>query len=86
MAERLRGRAGVRQRLRLARTNHQSEDCTAEGTQRLAIIIVIDHLIPLAHGGSDEDSNTRNLYDDHNRKKIAEQFGLKQAPAVALEG
>lgn len=85
MVERIRGRAGVKQRLRrLARTNHQCEDCIAEGTPRLATIV--DHIIPLIHGGSDEDSNTRNLCDEHNRKRTAEQFGFRQGLSIGTDG
>lgn len=85
MTERIRGRAGVKQRLRrLTRTNHQCEDCIAEGMPRLATIV--DHIIPLAHGGSDDDANTRNLCDEHNRKRTAEQFGFRRGISVGLDG
>ena len=71
---RLRGRAGVAQRdRRLSRTNYLCEDCLAEG--RTAIATVVDHIVPLALGGPDTDDNTRNLCDEHNRKRTAEQFG-----------
>jgi 5-methylcytosine-specific restriction protein A len=73
---RLRGRAGQKQRdRRLKRTNYLCEDCQAEGITRLAK--VVDHIIPLAHGGPDDDENTRNLCDDHNLKRTAEQFALR---------
>jgi len=54
---------------------------------RPVIANVVDHIIPLAHGGSDEDSNTRNLCDPCHAKVTAEQFGHK-APKkqIGLDG
>jgi len=75
--ERLRGRAGQRQRARrLRRTNGLCERCQAEG--RTALAVVVDHIKPLALGGSDEDSNTRNLCRDCHLEVTAEQFGHAQ--------
>lgn len=74
VVERKRGRAGQRQRLRrLRRTNGLCEMCLADG--RTTEATVVDHIVPLAHGGSDEDQNTRNLCDDHHAEVTAEQFG-----------
>jgi 5-methylcytosine-specific restriction protein A len=76
MAQRLRGRAGVAQRdRRLRRTHYLCEDCLAEGITCLATIV--DHTVPLAHGGEDTDGNTRNLCGRHNRIRTAEQFGQR---------
>jgi 5-methylcytosine-specific restriction enzyme A len=73
---RLRGRAGQKQRdRRLKRTNYLCEDCQAEG--RITFATIVDHIIPLAHGGPDTDKNTRNLCVDHNLKRTAEQFALR---------
>ena len=72
--KRLRGRAGMQQRCRrLMRTRGLCEMCLAEG--RTSIATVVDHIVPLALGGSDEDVNTRNLCDVHHRGVTAEQFG-----------
>ena len=73
---RLRGRKAVEQRdRRLRRTNYLCEDCQAEG--KITIAKVVDHIIPLSKGGPDTDDNTRNLCDEHNQKRTAEQFGTK---------
>lgn len=40
---------------------------------------VVDHTIPLAHGGPDTDENTRNLCDPHHRLVTIEQFGFATA-------
>jgi 5-methylcytosine-specific restriction protein A len=85
MVERLRGRAAVKQRkLRLARTYGLCEDCTTKGRTQAAS--VVDHIIPLAHGGSDEDSNTRNLCKPCHKARTAEQFGHKNKPTIGRDG
>ncbi|MEZ0495412.1 HNH endonuclease signature motif containing protein [Sphingomonas sp. IW22] len=76
--ERLRGRAGQRQRLRrLKRTNGLCEHCLKEG--RVMIATVVNHIVPLIQGGSDEDSNTENLCAAHDREATARQFGFDVA-------
>ena len=73
---RLRGRAGQKQRdRRLKRTNDLCEDCQAEG--RVTLATIVDHIVPLSKGGPDTDENTRNLCDEHNHKRTAEQFGFR---------
>lgn len=66
---------------RLRRTNYLCEDCLVRGITRLATIV--DHIVPLSQGGPDTDENTRNLCDEDNLKRTAEQFGLK-APRQAI--
>lgn len=92
--QRLRGSAAVKQRKRrLARTNHLCERCQGagrfkgKGTGRVSIATVVNHIIPLAHGGSDDDSNTENLCRECDLIVTAEQFGLK-APKkrIGLDG
>lgn len=74
MTERKRGRAGQRDRKRrLARTDGLCEMCTAEG--RVELATRVDHIRPLALGGEDVDSNTRNLCVPHHAEVTAVQFG-----------
>ena len=77
---RTRGRAGqaMRQR-RLARTNGLCEHCEVEGLVTLAT--AVDHIIPLAKGGKDIDSNTRNLCQRHHEAAGVVQFGRGSAAA-----
>lgn len=71
---RIRGRAGQRARARrLARTEELCEQCLDEGRSQLAT--QVDHITPLARGGEDIDSNTRNLCEAHHIAVTAEQFG-----------
>lgn len=51
--------------------------CLSVGITRVAD--VVDHIEPLAKGGSDEDNNTRNLCDPHHDQVTAEQFGFDKA-------
>lgn len=74
MTQRLRGRAGQEQRARrLARTDGLCEHCLAE--DRVTVATIVNHIVPLAHGGPDTDENTENLCREHDLKVTAEQFG-----------
>lgn len=74
MPDRLRGRAGQAQRRRrMARTNGLCERCLAHDLVMSAA--VVDHIKPLALGGSDDDENTRNLCGPCHDLVTAEQFG-----------
>ncbi|QUS39546.1 HNH endonuclease [Tardiphaga alba] len=70
---RIRGRKGVALRLRRLANEPLCRDCKAEGKDTPST--VPDHIIPLAQGGADEDSNIRCLCADHHRIRTAEQFG-----------
>lgn len=77
MVERLRGRrAVVQRRKRMMRTDGLCEICEANGF--LIHATVVDHIVPLAKGGSDDDSNTRNLCDPCHQRVTAQQFGYRE--------
>lgn len=81
IVKRLRGRAGMAQRKRrMDRTNWLCEHCLAEGRTQPATIV--NHKVPLAQGGSDDDDNTENLCRPCDRIVTAKQFG-QQAPIEA---
>ena len=85
MVERLRGRAGQRQRdRRLKRTNYLCERCAEH--DRVAPATVVDHIKPLAHGGSDDDANTRNLCASCHQDVTAEQFDHRRTAPVGRDG
>ena len=82
--ERLRGRAGVIQRIRRLKAEPLCRDCASIGIVREAT--VPDHIVPLTHGGSDEDSNIRCLCAECHTKRTAEQFGKRRTVAVDPHG
>jgi 5-methylcytosine-specific restriction protein A len=84
MADRLRGRAAVIQRLRRLQAEPLCRDCAAKGRIREAT--VPDHIVPLTHGGSDEDSNIRCLCADCHQVRTAEQFGHRRTVATGPDG
>lgn len=57
---------------RLARTDGLCEMCDAEGLVTLAT--VVNHKVPLAHGGADVDANTENLCARHDAIVTSVQF------------
>lgn len=69
---------------RLARSNYLCEWCLKAG--RAIVADVVDHIVPLAHGGPDTDDNTRNLCNDHHREATAQQFGHRIKVRTGLDG
>ena len=47
---------------------------------------VVNHIIPLAHGGSDDDDNTENLCGSCDKAVTAEQFGHRQRVEIGADG
>lgn len=84
MAERLRGRRAVEQRRRRLQMEPLCRDCRANG--RITPATVPDHIVPLAKGGSDDDSNIRCLCALCHRTRTAEQFGHRRVRPVTIAG
>lgn len=84
-ATRIRGRKGQELRKRrLARTKYLCEHCQAKGIIRIAK--VVNHKLPLAHGGEDTDENTENLCRECDSKVTAEQFGWRVKRKTGNDG
>jgi len=81
---RLRGRAGVEQRRRRLAAEPECRDCREVGKRTPST--VPDHIIPLALGGTDDDSNIRCLCAEHHRIRTAEQFGREAWRGVGPDG
>src|SRR3546814_967542 len=71
MAERLRGRRGVEQRRRRLQAEPLCRDCKAKGV--ITAATAPDHIVPLALGGSDDDSNVRCLCPECHLERTREQ-------------
>jgi 5-methylcytosine-specific restriction protein A len=84
MADRLRGRAGVEQRKRRLHKEPLCRRCAGKG--RVTASTVPDHIIPLAQGGTDDDTNIRCLCDECHREVTAEQFGHRLRPTIGIDG
>ena len=84
MVERLRGRAGVAQRLRRLRAEPLCRLCKEKGIIRASV--VPDHIKPLALGGTDEDSNIRCLCQPCHDRVTQEQFNRKARVEVGPDG
>lgn len=54
--------------------------CLARGITRASV--VPDHIKPLAHGGTDHDSNIRCLCKPCHDEVTAEQFGQSRGPST----
>ena len=81
---RLRGRAAVEQRRRRLQAEPLCRDCKARG--KVTASTVPDHIVPLAHGGSDDDSNIRCLCQPCHEARTAEQFGYRRRIAIGFDG
>ena len=84
MPARLQGRRGVEQRKRRRTAEPLCRDCLAEG--RVVRATVLDHIVPLALGGSDMDENIRALCARHHEIRTAEQFGFEPKPTIGEDG
>ncbi|HEX8553183.1 MAG TPA: HNH endonuclease signature motif containing protein [Sphingomonas sp.] len=82
--KRIRGRAGQKARARrLARTDGLCERCVE--LDRCTVATEVDHIKPLALGGEDVDSNTRNLCKPHHDEATVRQFGHRDRSAIGVD-
>ncbi len=59
-------------------------DCKAKG--RITAATTPDHILPLAQGGQDVDSNIRCLCEPCHAKRTAEQFGQRYTQRIGRDG
>lgn len=81
---RKRGRKAVEQRARRLRAEPLCRHCLAQGVTRAAE--VIDHIVPLAHGGTDDDTNTQALCLSCHEAKTRSDMGYREKPVIGIDG
>lgn len=81
LAKRARGRKAVTDRKARILAEPECRDCRAEGISRPSV--EVDHIIPYAHGGTDDDDNIRCLCKPCHAIRTKEQK-LALANGVAL--
>ncbi len=84
MAERLRGRAGQRQRMKRLRAEPLCRRCAERG--RVIASTVPDHIKPLALGGSDDESNIRCICAACHAEVTTEQFEQRRTVGADADG
>jgi 5-methylcytosine-specific restriction protein A len=84
MATRLRGQAGVEQRQRRLNADPLCRHCKARGVIRQAK--VIDHIVALCNGGTDDDSNVQPLCIECHDAKTRRDLGWKHKATIGLDG
>ena len=77
LAKRPRGRAGAAEHARRLAAEPLCRDCLEHGCQRAAC--EIDHIIPIALGGTDDDDNIRCLCKPCHAARTKEQFAARTA-------
>lgn len=78
--KRLRGRRAVAQRLRRLQAEPMCRDCLAKGI--ITASTVPDHIVPLAKGGTDDDSNIQCLCADCHDIKTRKDFGWRKGKSI----
>jgi 5-methylcytosine-specific restriction protein A len=81
---RIQGRAGVALRKRRLAQEPLCRDCADQG--KVTEAETPDHIIPLAQGGEDIDTNIRCLCGPCHAKRTAEQFGHRHKQEIGLDG
>ena len=64
---RLRGRAGIADRRRILAEQPLCRECLKVG--RVTASVIVDHIMPLSEGGSDERINKQGLCEEHHDAK-----------------
>jgi 5-methylcytosine-specific restriction protein A len=78
--KRRQGRAGVALRQRRLDAEPLCRRCADGG--RVVAATVPDHIMPLAHGGTDDDTNIRCLCEPCHKAVTAEQFGTARTKGL----
>ena len=84
---RIRGDAGMRLRARILARDYglcQCDECRAAG--RITVAEVVDHIVPLWAGGSNEDANLQSLSRACHDRKTRDENAARGAGATPRRG
>lgn len=82
----MRTRGRLWQRIR-ACILHRDPICVrCASADRVSESVIVDHIIPLAHGGTDHESNLRGLCIACHEAVTREQFGYREKKAFGVDG
>ena len=84
MGQRIRGRKGIALRKARLAAEPLCRRCKERGL--ITAATVPDHIVPLALGGEDVDSNIRCLCGPCHQEVTAEQFGHRVKQEIGLDG
>jgi 5-methylcytosine-specific restriction enzyme A len=82
--KRIRGRKGVELRKRRLHNEPLCRMCKSEG--RVTEAKRVDHIKPLAKGGTDTDDNVRSLCIEHHDQVTREEFGHRRRVDIGTDG
>lgn len=82
--QRIRGRKGQALRLARLRAEPLCRMCKARG--RVTAAIVPDHIVPLAKGGTEDDSNIQCLCGPCHYDKTRADFGQRRVRETGADG
>ncbi|WP_087131103.1 HNH endonuclease [Caballeronia pedi] len=82
--QRTRGRLWLRIRARVLERDPLCVRCAH--VDRVCKSTIVDHIVPLAHGGTDDESNLRGLCSACHDAVTREQFGYRQRKAFGADG
>lgn len=83
---RLRGRALQVRNARVLRREPLCRRCKNKKPQRVTPATQCDHVIPLAQGGVDDETNLQSLCDACHVEKTNEDFGHQVWPTIGKDG
>ncbi|MCS3390253.1 HNH endonuclease [Burkholderia thailandensis] len=82
--QRTRGSKWMKIRARILRRDPVCVLCAEQDVVRESV--VVDHITPLEHGGTDADDNLRGLCADHHDEVTRQQFGYRERKAFGPNG
>ncbi|MDR8396986.1 HNH endonuclease [Paraburkholderia sp. USG1] len=82
--ERTRGRKWMKIRARILDRDPVCVRCLEQ--DRTSLSVIVDHVVPLDHGGTDADDNLRGLCLDCHDAVTRDQFGYRERRAFGPDG